>query len=365
MPSTVRRRTLDLAGIDVPVVELAGTQDGPHLTVIAGVHGCEYASIAGVRQWSAGLAARDLRGRVTVVPVLNMPAFTARSPFVVPEDGKNLNRCFPGDPAGTLAERLAHATFTQLIEGSDALVDAHCGDLPEALEPFALYEAGPAQDQALALAVGYGLGYVIRQEAGPGRAVGGTTSAAAAAAGIPAITAEAGGCGLVEQAAVELHVRGLDRVLGVLGMTDAVADEAGPHGAEPVPVAAERGGRVVAARSRARGSRWPMASCSARSARSTASGSCSPSMPRRAACRCSSPAPRPSRRAASCSASARPERSWPGAQATVGAAPDSLTMGRPAAAQSCMPPPTLTACHPFWVRPSTTLAERAPDRQIT
>ncbi|MGI9005707.1 MAG: succinylglutamate desuccinylase/aspartoacylase family protein [Streptosporangiaceae bacterium] len=229
MPSTVRRRTLDLAGVGVPVVELTGTEDGPRLTVIAGVHGCEYASITAVRQWSASLAGRDLRGRVTVVPVLNMPACSARSPFVVPEDGKNLNRCFPGDPGGTLADQLAHATFTQLIEGSDALIDAHCGDLPEALEPFALYEAGPAQDKALALAVAYGLGYIIRQEAGPGRAVAGTTSAAAAAAGIPAITAEAGGCGLIEQAAVELHVRGLDRVLGVLGITGQAADgEAGP-----------------------------------------------------------------------------------------------------------------------------------------
>ena len=43
--------------------------------------------------------------------------FRGRSPFVVPEDGKNLNRCFPGNPAGTLAERLAHAAFTQLITG--------------------------------------------------------------------------------------------------------------------------------------------------------------------------------------------------------------------------------------------------------
>lgn len=220
MPTTMRRHTLNLAGIEVPVVEAAGAADGPHLTVIAGVHGCEYASIAAVRQWSTGLADRELSGRVTVVPVLNMPAFTARSPFVVPEDGKNLNRCFPGDPDGTLAERLAHATFTQLITDSDALIDAHCGDLPEALEPFALYEAGPMQDRAHALAVAYGLGYVIRQEPGPDRAVGGTTSAAAAQIGIPAITAEAGGCGLIEQAAVDLHLRGLDRVLRTLGMDD-------------------------------------------------------------------------------------------------------------------------------------------------
>src|SRR6266853_5725141 len=61
---------------------------------------------------------------------------------------------------------------------------------------------------------------MLRQEAGPDRAVGGTTSGAAAQIGVPAITAEAGGCGLVEQAAVDLHVRGLDRVLAELGMTD-------------------------------------------------------------------------------------------------------------------------------------------------
>ena len=234
MPSTVHRRTLDLAGLDVPVVEVTGASDGPRLTVIAGVHGCEYASMAAVRQWSASLAGRDLHGSVRVVPVLNLPAFRARSPFVVPEDGKNLNRCFPGDPNGTLADRLAHATFTQLIEGSDALIDAHCGDLPEALEPFALYEAGPSEDRALALAIAYGLGYIIRQEPGPDRAVAGTTSAAAAEVGIPAITAKAGGCGLIEQQAVDLHVAGLNRVLAVLGLTGEPAggaDGAGGDGA--------------------------------------------------------------------------------------------------------------------------------------
>jgi uncharacterized protein len=218
MLPTVIRRECDLAGLAVPVVEVTGSGDGPTLTVIAGVHGCEYASMAGVRRWLSDLAERDLRGRVRAVPVLNVTAFAARSPFVVPEDGKNLNRCFPGDPAGTLAERLAYDTFTRLIAPSDALVDAHCGDLVEALQPFALYEAGPAEDRASALAAAYGLPYVIRQSAGPGRAVTGSCSGAAADAGIPAITAEAGGCGLVEEYAVALHVSGLNGVLGQLGM---------------------------------------------------------------------------------------------------------------------------------------------------
>jgi len=220
MPPTVLRRTLSLADLDIPVVELTGEGDGPRLTVLAGVHGCEYAPMAAVRRWTTALAEQELRGSVRAVPVLNLPAFRARTPFLVPDDGKNLNRCFPGDPDGTVADRLAHAAFTQLIEGSDALIDVHAGDMVEALEPFALYDAGPAEARALEMATAYGLGYVIRQEPGPGRAVGGTTSTAAAEIGIPAIIAEAGGCGLVEAAAVEAHVRGLNRVLAVLGMTD-------------------------------------------------------------------------------------------------------------------------------------------------
>ena len=230
MPSTVTRRTLDLAGLDVPVVEITGSTDGPLLTVIAGVHGCEYAPMAAVRRWTRSLETRDLRGRVRAVPVLSLTSFRARSPFVIPEDGKNLNRCFPGSPAGTLAERLAYATFTQLITGSDALIDAHAGDMVEALQPFALYDAGPAEARAREMATAYGLGYVIRQEAGPDRAVGGTTSASAAEIGIPAIIAESGECGLVQQDAVDRHVRGLDRVLALLGIADdpAAGDAARP-----------------------------------------------------------------------------------------------------------------------------------------
>ncbi|HET7013814.1 MAG TPA: succinylglutamate desuccinylase/aspartoacylase family protein [Streptosporangiaceae bacterium] len=228
MAATVRRHAIELAGLQVPVVEVTGSADGPRLTVIAGVHGCEYASMAGVRQWVNGLAGADLRGSVRAVPVLNLPAFEARSPFVIPEDGKNLNRFFPGDPNGTITERLAHGAFTQLITGSDAYIDAHCGDQPESLEPFTLYDAGPAEERAAGMARAYGLAYMIRQEPGPGMPIGGTSSAAAAQIGVPAITAEAGQCGIIEAAAVEKHVRGLTQVLAHLGMISGDDGSGGP-----------------------------------------------------------------------------------------------------------------------------------------
>src|SRR5580658_4039771 len=227
--ATLNRRTFELAGLDVPALEITGTADGPLLTVIAGVHGCEYSSQAGLRAWAGSLAGRELRGRVVAVPLLNLPSFWTRTPFVVPEDGKNLNRQFPGNASGTLAERIAYDTFTKIITGSDALIDMHTGDMVEALQPFALYDAGTAEARAREMATAYGLGYVIRQEPGPDRAVGGTTSASAAEIGIPAIIAEAGGCGLVERPAVEAHVRGLNRVLALLGMSSGPVSD-GPAG---------------------------------------------------------------------------------------------------------------------------------------
>jgi len=232
----IKRYTADFAGQETPVIEVSGDSAGPRLSVIAGVHGCEYASMAGVRRWVSALSGRSLRGTVQVVPVVNLSAFRARSAFVVPEDGKNLNRCFPGSSDGTAAERLAAAVFEQVIVGSDALVDMHAGDLVEALEPFALYDEGPAESVARGMAAAYGVGYVLRQAPGPGAAFGGTSSAAAAAVGIPAIIAEAGGCGLVEEAAVAAHVRGLDGVVRYLGMA---VGEAAP-GPAPEPVYLDR-----------------------------------------------------------------------------------------------------------------------------
>ena len=67
----------------------------------------------------------------------------------------------------------------------------------EALEPFALYDGSPVEETARAMAIAFGLPYVVRTER-EGAPIGGTTSAAAADAGVAGITAEVGGCGLLE-----------------------------------------------------------------------------------------------------------------------------------------------------------------------
>ena len=199
--------------LSIPYVNVVGEAgEGPHLTVIAGVHGTEYTSIAAARELLAELRPAQLSGTVTVAPLINLPAFWARTPFVVPLDGNNLNRSFPGDAAGSAAERIAVAVTEELIKGSDYVIDLHAGDLPEALEPFVFYDASPVERQARELALAYGLGHMVRQSS-DGRTVAGSTSAAAADLGIPSFTAESGECGILDADAVERHLRGLRNVL--------------------------------------------------------------------------------------------------------------------------------------------------------
>ena len=213
------RRLIQVADLELPCLDVRGELDGPHLCLIAGIHGCEYSSIAAVRRFACALDPARLAGSVTAVPIVNLPSYWARSPFVSPADGKNLNRCFPGNLEGTYSDVLAHDVFERLIAPSDYLVDLHGGDMVEGLEPFALYDESRVEETAREMAIAFGLPYVMRLERA-GAPVGGTTSAAAAAAGIPAVIAEAGGRGLLEEAAVELHVRGLENVLRRLDMLD-------------------------------------------------------------------------------------------------------------------------------------------------
>jgi len=146
-----------------------------------------------------------------------MPSFQARTAFVVPQDGKNLNRCFPGDPDGTFSDVLAHAVFERLIAPADALLDLHGGDVFEFLEPFALYDESAVEDRASELAISFGLPFVVRSRAADAP-IEGTTSAAAAAAGVPAVIAEAGGRGLLEEEAVRLLTDGVSDALRRLDM---------------------------------------------------------------------------------------------------------------------------------------------------
>jgi len=226
-PGTKVTGFLDVPGtpIQMPVTVVNGAAAGPLLGISAGVHGGEYPGIEAAIRTAAELEPRDVRGAVIIVHIVDVPAFLGRNIYICPLDGKNPNRVFPGNPGGTASERLAHTLFTVVIARSDYYVDLHGGDINEALVPFTiLLPSGTHEvdEQAMALARVYGIRYVIR-----GRVSGGTYSAAAQR-GVPAILTEAGGQGLLDDASLAIHRRGLRNVLRHLGIVAGVPEPAEP-----------------------------------------------------------------------------------------------------------------------------------------
>ncbi|HEX5827278.1 MAG TPA: succinylglutamate desuccinylase/aspartoacylase family protein, partial [Candidatus Limnocylindrales bacterium] len=217
--------------VALPIVLVHGARPGPRLAVTAGIHGAEYVSIAALREVTMGLDPAAVRGSLVAVLTANTDAFAARSIYVNPADGLNLNRQFPGDAGGSASQRLAHWVTTNVIAGSDAFVDMHCGDMNEALVSFTgIEDTGDAAVDARsrALADAYGLRYLL---IGPSP---GTTTTAAAALGIPAVLGEVGGQGRWPAEDVALHAAGFRRVLRAAGLVDDAPDQPA-HATEVLP----------------------------------------------------------------------------------------------------------------------------------
>jgi predicted deacylase len=124
---------------ELPVRIIKGIEEGPVFTIVAGIHGYEYAPIIAVQQLMSEIKPGKLKGTLVIVPVANMAGFYGRSIFYNPQDGKNLNRVFPGNPEGTISERLAHLITSGIISRSNVFLDIHAGDGNEDLLDFVCY----------------------------------------------------------------------------------------------------------------------------------------------------------------------------------------------------------------------------------
>ena len=201
--------------VEVPIVLVNGASAGPRVGVTAGIHGAEYVSIAALRRVAMSVDPATMSGSLVASLISNPAAYAARTIYVDPLDGRNLNRTFPGDRAGGPTERLAAWLHDTVIAPSDRYIDCHCGDMNEALVSFAGIEhTGEAAVDAVteAMVAAYGLDSIV---VGP---LPGSTTTAAATLGIPAVLGEVGGQGLWPETDVALHEAGLRRALRAAGL---------------------------------------------------------------------------------------------------------------------------------------------------
>ena len=111
--------------------------DGPTVLFTGANHGDEYEGPVALSKLARALDPAEVRGRVIVMPALNLPALRAGT-RVSPIDGRNMNRVFPGAREGTVTEVIAHYVQTELLPLADVVVDLHSGGRSLVLVPCAV-----------------------------------------------------------------------------------------------------------------------------------------------------------------------------------------------------------------------------------
>jgi predicted deacylase len=212
-----------------PFIAIAGREAGPSVLITAGIHAAEYTGTDAAIRLGRTLDPAEIRGSVLILPLLNLPGFYERSIYVNPEDHDNLNRLFPGDPQGTWGQRFAYRLLHEIITGFDHSIDLHAGDLIEDLTPFVIYrETGDARidDKITRMVNAYGAPWAVKSA--PTGERPGSLYAVAALNGVAAMLAESGGNGLLKEADVGRHIRGVTNILRAIDVLDGAPDPVPP-----------------------------------------------------------------------------------------------------------------------------------------
>ncbi|MGM0448212.1 MAG: succinylglutamate desuccinylase/aspartoacylase family protein [Methanobacteriota archaeon] len=176
-----------------------------------------------------GPTAAELAGTLVTVPVADPLTFD-RVSYTTPEslDSRqpNMNRCWPGDPEGSLHERMA-ARLWAFAGAADAIVDLHTGS--PSMATHTVYMRG--NDDCRGLAEAFGTDLLLAEAAGDDantewdeRGFAGKLRVAATREGIPTITPELAHSREIVREAVEAGVTGMVGALRREGLLDGEPD---------------------------------------------------------------------------------------------------------------------------------------------
>lgn len=209
-------------GIPIGVIS---SGSGPTFLLTSGTHGDEWEGPIALMNLLRGLEPGQVQGRLIVVPALHMPA-VQNGTRLSPIDGRDLNRCFPGDPRGSFAFILADYVTRFLLPLSDYNLDLHSGgrsmDFVVSTTSHLLDDRAQLE-ATLKLARVFGASYhVVIKEVDSS----GTFMTAAEQMGVVAISSELGGINRVSIPGVAATERGVRNVLKHYGVIEGAVDAA-------------------------------------------------------------------------------------------------------------------------------------------
>ena len=206
---------LDIPGTDykLPVTIICGGE-GKTTLITGGIHNAEYVGIQAAIELSQEFQPMDMDGTLIIVPLVNVSGFSHRTMSLTYEDGKNLNREFPGKEDGSVSDKICATVVKELFSKADYYIDLHCGDGFEELTPYAYY-VGSVDDKVCGTAIKMALcvdtPYIVESQCTTGGAYN-----YANAIGIPSILLERGCKGVWSREEVEQDKEDVKRILSML-----------------------------------------------------------------------------------------------------------------------------------------------------
>lgn len=213
--------------ISLPALFVNGASAGPRLYLGAAIHGDEVNGIAIVARALSEIAPADLAGSIVAVLVQNPLALHADHRLALghylksPLDQAPADPwvCFPGNPDGSLAEKIAHTLFG-LIRTCDYAIDLHTPTRGGRYVPITILPNpgfGDFSKRAEEFGVAFGSGYLVKTDKGM-YVRDGVLCVEATRAGVPAFTFEIGEGGRLEPDMVAIGVRCVRNALRFLKM---------------------------------------------------------------------------------------------------------------------------------------------------
>lgn len=198
------------ADVKIPLVVIRGTEPGPTLCLLGGIHGDELNGIEIVRESVERAPPPDaLHGALIGVPIVNLFGFWNQSRYL--PDRRDLNRHFPGSPTGSSASRIANHIWKEVVRRCTHMVDFHTGSLHRSNLPQVRGDL--RRPEVLRFAHAFGGPTIVHN---PGQR--GTLRAQAVDAGIPTVLYEAGETMRFQRNVIEQGVTGVENVMAHLGM---------------------------------------------------------------------------------------------------------------------------------------------------
>ncbi|MCP4724452.1 MAG: succinylglutamate desuccinylase/aspartoacylase family protein [bacterium] len=197
--------------VRLPIVITHGKEKGPKIFITAAVHGDEINGTEIVRRLNAKLDPEQLSGTVICIPIVNISGFYSMQRKM--QDGRDLNRSFPGIEKGSSTSRIAKLLFEEIISKCDYGIDLHTPRMNRFEIPHT--EGDTFNEAVFRMARAFGLPIIIHTK-GPEKSLQYT----ATEAGVPTIVYSAGEILRFHENITQKGFEGILNVMHEVGMID-------------------------------------------------------------------------------------------------------------------------------------------------